>query len=62
MRMKKTQVLLCNLYQPPDAKAAWFDALGFMLERVVQERLPVMILGDFNCDMLHSTSRLIGCL
>ena len=56
-RMKKTQVLLCNLYRPPDAKATWFDGLGFMLERVAQERLPVMILGDFNCDMLCSTSR-----
>ena len=34
-RVKKTHVLLCNLYRPPDARAAWFDGLWFMLEREI---------------------------
>ena len=54
VRMKKVHFLVCNLYQPPDAQAAWFDGLAVMLERAAQENLPVMMLGDFNYNFMHS--------
>ena len=52
VRLKKLRVLICNVYRPPDSVAAWFDSLAVMLERVVQEKLAVFVLGDLNCDSL----------
>ena len=40
------------MYRPPDALAAWMDSLAVILERAVQEKLSVVMLGDFNCDLM----------
>ena len=44
--------LLGNVYQPLDAPAAWMDGLEAMLERVVQEKLDVVLLGGLNYNFL----------
>ena len=43
-------------YRPPDAKAEWIDEVAGMIEHEVQEGKTVVVLGDFNCDMLHPNS------
>ena len=52
VRMRKRWVLICNLYRPPGAPVAWMDSLTAMVERAVEEILPVIMMGDFNCNML----------
>ena len=48
---EKRQVLIGNVYRPPRASVVWMDNLIMMLENVTQERMPVVMLGDFNCNM-----------
>ena len=57
VKMKKLQVLICNMYRPPDALVAWMDSLATILERAVQEKLSVVMLGDFNCDFMSPNPR-----
>ena len=52
VKLTKTHVLVCNVYRPPDAKAEWMDNLTEMIECSVLERNSVIMMGDFNCDML----------
>ena len=53
IKMSKRSLLIGNVYRPPDAPAAWMDGLEAMLERVVQEKLDVL-LGDLNCNLLKA--------
>ena len=40
-------LLVCNVYRPPNANAEWMDDV---------EAMTVVVLGDFNCDMLRPNS------
>ena len=57
MRLRKAKILICNLYRPPDAKVSWMDSMAVSVEKAVAEKVPVMIKGDFNCDMLLQDSK-----
>ena len=57
LRLKKTKILICNVYRPPDAKGSWTDSMAVSVEKAVAEKVPVMIMGDFNCDMLLHDSK-----
>lgn len=57
VKMRRLHVLICYVYRPPDALAAWMNRLAFILDRAVQEKLSVMMLGGFNCDFLSPNSR-----
>ena len=49
---KKT--LICSLYKPPNADFDAFKAsLDNVLDQSASEGVETLILGDFNCDMLH---------
>ena len=52
-------MLIGNVYRPPDAPTAWMDSLASMLERVVQEKLDVVLLGDLNCNLLKPDCRAV---
>ena len=56
VKMKKRHVLIGNVYRPPKTPAVWMDNLTVMLEKVTQERMPVIVIGDFNCNMLNPDS------
>ena len=56
VKTSNMQMLVCNVYRPPDARAKWIDEVAGMIERGVQEGKTVVVLGDFNCDMLHPNS------
>ena len=55
----KTNLLIGNVYRPPNAPAAWMDGLEAMLERVVQEKLDVVLLWDLNCNLLKPDHRAV---
>lgn len=57
VKMGRLHVLICDVFRPPDALAAWMDRSAFILERALQEKLSVMMLGGFNCDFLSPNSR-----
>ena len=40
MRLRKTKILISNLYRPPGAKVAW---MAVSVEKAVAEKVPVMI-------------------
>ena len=56
VKTSKMRMLVCNVYRPPDAKAEWIDEVAGMIEHAVQEGKTVVVLGDFNCDMLRPNS------
>ena len=51
VKMRRRQVLVGNVYRPPGARDTWMDSLAVMLEKVVQEQMTVVMMGDFNCNM-----------
>ena len=59
VKLRKTKLLICNVYRPPDAKASWMDSMAVMVEKAVAEKAPVVIMGDFNCDMLLHDSKCV---
>lgn len=59
VRMRKRWVLICNLYRPPGAPMAWMDSLAAMVERAVEEKINVIMMGDFNCNMLCPDSKAV---
>ena len=36
VKLDKRQMLVCNVYRPPDAKAEWMDEMAVMIEHGVQ--------------------------
>ena len=56
VKLRRKQLLVCNIYRPPDAKAEWMESLQEMVEYGIQEKKPTIMMGDFNCDMLCSNS------
>lgn len=53
MKLDNKQMLVCNVYRPPDAKVEWMDEMAVMFEHGVQVGKPVVVIGDLNCDLLH---------
>ena len=59
VKMRKRRVLICNLYRPPGAPMVWMDSLAAMVERAVQEKIDVIMMEDFNCNMLCPDSKAV---
>ena len=55
--LKGLRVLICDVYRPPNVRAAWMDNLAVMLERAVLQNMAVLMMGDFNCDFLRPGSQ-----
>ena len=54
--MNQRTLLLGNMYRPPNATSSVLDSLELMLDRAVLERKEVILMGDFNLNLLvHST-------
>ena len=49
-------LLFCTVYRPLGAIIAWMDKLAYMVERASQERMEIVISGDFNCNMVNPDS------
>jgi hypothetical protein len=56
VKLKSKSVLIGNVYRPPGVSDMWFDSLVGMLDNVAQEQLMVVLMGDFNCNMLRPGS------
>ena len=53
MKGRGESLLVCNVYRPPNANAEWMDDVEAMIENALTVRMTVVVLGDFNCDMLR---------
>lgn len=56
VKVKRKHILIGNVYRPPGARDIWLDSLVVMMERAVQEQMPVVVMGDFNCNTLNPDS------
>ena len=55
VRLNRRTLLLGNMYRPPNTNSSVLDSLELMLERAVSERKEVLLMGDFNLNLLaHS--------
>ena len=57
VKTKLGQMLVGNVYRLPNALASWMDCLASNLERVVQENMLVVFMGDLNCNLLKPDSQ-----
>ena len=48
------QLLICVLYRPPNSSDDFFDILSTMLNKALDLDSEVLVMGDFNCDLLSS--------
>ena len=54
------------VYRPPDSLLEWYNLFESMVNTVSMSKLPNIVLGDFNVDMLsvnmsHSLSEMMTC-
>ena len=56
VKLNKRSILICNIYRPPDAKVEWVENLQEVIECGIQEKKSTIMMGDFNCEMLHLKS------
>ena len=47
-------LLICFVYRPPNSQSSWNDQLKLYLENCTQYCKEIMILGDFNMNMMDS--------
>ena len=52
LHLWKKTILLGTIYRPLGADYRVLDSIAGMLDRVAQEQKEVVLMGDFNCDML----------
>ena len=57
LRMKASAILTGVVYRPPDVSASLTKEICGMFEMVAQEGKEVVIMGDFNTNMLSSKAR-----
>lgn len=57
--MKRHKLLVCGIYRPPDSGNNYFDLIENTLDNMSNSLVnDQIILGDFNCDMLASRSKM----
>ena len=54
VKQSKQSILICMLYRPPSAKVCCRDILSNNIEKALSINQNVVIMGDFNCDMLNT--------
>ena len=52
LHLQKKTILFGTIYCPPGADQKVLDSIADMLDRVARKQKEVVLMGDFNCDML----------
>jgi len=52
---KSKPILIASVYRPPNTSTEIFKKIEILMQNLDQENKEVIILGDFNCDILSST-------
>ena len=52
MQAKSKPILITSIYRPPNTSTDIFDKIEILMQNLDQENKEVIILGDFNCDVL----------
>lgn len=56
MQEKGKSILIGNLYRPPDSRVEYDDRLEEFIQNVLQEGKEIILLGDFNKNLLPGTA------
>ena len=56
MQAKSKPILIATVYRPPNTSMDIFEKIEILMQNLDQENKEVIILGDFNCDLLSSTT------
>ena len=56
IRFQKREVLMCTAYRPPGASRPVIERICEMFEVATQEGKEMVVMGDFNCNVLHPDS------
>ena len=56
LRIKRRVILLGNVYRPPGSDATFMTNLEVMIEKAVSECKLVVLMGDFNVNLLKTSS------
>ena len=56
MQAKSKPILIATVYRPPNTSMDIFEKIGTLMQNLDQENKEVIILGDFNCDLLRSST------
>ena len=56
IRFQKREVLMCTAYCPPGASRAVIGRICEMFEVATQEGKEMVVMDDFNCNVLHPDS------
>ena len=57
LRIKRRVILLGNVYRPPSSDASFMTKLEVMVEKAVSECKLVVLMGDFNVNLLRTSSQ-----
>jgi hypothetical protein len=52
LQVEKSTILLCQIYRPPNSAKCILEDLSDVIEQASNERKELMIMGDFNCNIL----------
>ena len=55
LRIKRRVILLGNVYRPPSSDASFMTKLEVMVEKAVSECKLVVLMGDFNVNLLRTS-------
>jgi len=61
-RQQRTTVAICSVYRPPSSNVVFWSDLKGELEPLIQSNEHIVVLGDFNTNILQPTSHHIGHL
>ena len=56
IRFQKKEVLMCTAYRPPGASWVVIERICEMFEGATQEGKEMIVMGNFNCNVLHPES------
>jgi hypothetical protein len=48
--------VVCSIYKPPNCSLEIFSRIGNLMSDIDSDHQEIYLLGDLNCDMLHSSS------
>ena len=54
--LRGQEFIICCIYRPPSAKSEWCEHMRSFMQSLVDARLPLLIIGDINIDLMKDSS------
>ena len=53
--LRSQEFIICCIYRPPSAKSEWCEHIRSLMQSLVDARLPLLITGDINIDLMKDS-------